>query len=372
MGNEQPEDSRDEWVAVDGCGGGEGVGGEDRDDYDGENDRHHQATPPPILIQSSPNLSISVPTVSIIMTTYNCAKYIEHAIRSLQAQTLTNWELVVVDDRSTDDLTDRLLRELAQEDDRMVYLRNTRNLGCYASKNIALEYVRGTWLTFHDADDYSMCERLEKQLQYCLGNSTSDTNRNTNTRRNGTTAGSPSPTPSYECCYATSLARKQKTWTWIPITMFLRTETFHEKLGAFDTVRFGADSEIRERMASLQMRVGVVEDYLYACPDRWIEPGGRTTSLTGDQTHDPIREHYRDAYLRFHHRVRRTVPLQQRQALLQYPFPPALHLSQIGAMEARAFVAEGVVGDTEAERLLYPQVDDIRETLAVNRGGVGR
>jgi len=304
------------------------------------------------------------------MTTYNCAKYIEHAIRSLQAQTLTNWELVVVDDRSTDDLTDRLLRELVQEDDRMVYLRNTRNLGCYASKNIALEYVRGTWLTFHDADDYSMCERLEKQLLYCIGTSPGSTTAPSATP-SATQSATPSGThlPTYDCCYATSLARKQKTWTWIPITMFLRTETFCEKLGAFDTVRFGADSEIRERMASLLMRVGVVEDYLYACPDRWIELGGRTTSLTGDQKHDPIREHYRDAYLRFHRRVRHTVPLPQRQVLLRYPFPPPLHRSQIGAMEARVFGVEGVVGNAEAERLLYPQMDDIRETLEVNRGG---
>lgn len=303
------------------------------------------------------------------MTTYNCAKYIEHAIRSLQAQTLTNWELVVVDDRSTDDLTDTMLRELAQEDDRMVYLRNARNLGCYASKNIALDYVRGTWLTFHDADDYSMCERLEKQLHYCTVGDHNENASNTNTTNDPTDPNnSNNSKDAYDCCYATSLARKQKTWTWIPITMFLRTQTFHDRLGAFDTVRFGADSEIRERMTSLQMRVGVVDDYLYACPDRWIELNGRTTSLTGDQKHDPIREHYRNAYLRFHHHLRRTQPLAQRSPWLRYTFPPAPHLTQIGAMEARPFVVEGIVGDEVAERLLYPGVGDIRETVGVNEG----
>ena len=83
--------------------------------------------------------------------------------------------MVVVDDRSTDG-TDTHLRMLAEEDDRIVYLHNRHNVGCYASKNIALDYVRGEWITFHDADDHSMSERLAKQLSFCVTGSVHQNN----------------------------------------------------------------------------------------------------------------------------------------------------------------------------------------------------
>lgn len=260
-----------------------------------------------------PRASIAVPMVSVIMTTYNCVKYIEHAIRSLQCQTLTNWELVVVDDRSTDG-TDQLLRILAEEDDRIVYLHNQHNVGCYASKNIGIRYARGTWLTFQDADDHSLSQRFEKQLTFCMTGE-SESGSNMTLHKGDVTV--------HDACYVVSLARKQKVWTWIPITLFLPLQLFREKLGAFDTVRFGADSEMRRRLQTLRLRVGVLDDYLYACPDRWIELSSRTTSLTGDITKDPIRELYRKGYMDMHTPLLRTSTLSEADArFLRYPFPP--------------------------------------------------
>ena len=312
------------------------------------------SSPPPIVLHPRP--VVSVPTVSVVMTAYNCAKYIEHAIRSLQAQTLTNWELIVVDDRSTDH-TDVLMRAMAEEDDRIVYLHNHHNLGCYASKNVGISHARGTWLTFHDADDCSMGERLEKQLHFCVHGDGGDT---------ATSDNNDSKRP-FDCCYAVSLARKQKTWTWIPITMFVHTETFHDTLGAFDTVRFGADSEIRERMRVLQLRVGVLDDYLYACPDRWIELSRpRAASLTGNAKHDPIRVHYRRAYTQFHTHVQLHVEPERRTQWLRYPFPPP-HIGENATQHQRPFVVDGIVGDAHACGLLFPDMGRVREAVARNR-----
>ena len=140
------------------------------------------------------------------MTTYNCVKYLEHAVRSLQSQTLTNWELIVVDDRSTDG-TDSQLRALAEEDDRIVCLHNRHNVGCYAAKNTAIAYARGEWLTFHDADDHSMSERLEKQLWYCV---TGESDRRGRIRARGAHPPAQTADQGYDaCCPRRSPANKR-------------------------------------------------------------------------------------------------------------------------------------------------------------------
>jgi hypothetical protein len=314
------------------------------------------------IVLPSPAARVAVPTVSVVMTTYNCVKYLEHAVRSLQSQTLTNWELIVVDDRSTDG-TDAQLRALAEEDDRIVYLHNRHNVGCYAAKNTAIAYARGEWLTFHDADDHSMSERLEKQLWHCV---TGESDRRGRTRARGAHPPPSAADQGYDACYVTSLARKQKVWTWLPITLFLPLRLFREKLGAYDTVRFGADSELRKRLHSLRLRVGILKDYLYACPDRWIELSTRTTSLTGDATKDPIRELYAKGYASLHRPLQQAPALTGAEArLLRYPFPPFKR--QDVCTRTHPFVIPGLT-EAQAARL-FPSTEAIRENLALNRSG---
>lgn len=324
-----------------------------------EADAHQEE---PAIVVPSPAARVAVPTVSVVMTTYNCVKYLEHAVRSLQSQTLTNWELIVVDDRSTDG-TDVQLRALAEEDDRIVYLHNRHNVGCYAAKNTAIAYARGEWLTFHDADDHSMSERLEKQLWYCV---TGESDRRGRTRARGAHPPPSAADRGYDACYVTSLARKQKVWAWLPITLFLPLRLFREKLGAYDTVRFGADSELRKRLHSLRLRVGILEDYLYACPDRWIELSTRTTSLTGDPTKEPIRELYTKGYVGLHRPLQQAPALTEAEArLLRYPFPPFKR--QDVCTRTHPFVIPGLTA-AQAERL-FPSTEAIRENLALNRSG---
>lgn len=102
--------------------------------------------------------------VSIIMPSYNTANYIAAAIVSVQNQTYTNWELVVVDDCSTDD-TDKVVKPLLS-DARIRYLKNEKNSGAAVSRNRALREAKGKWIAFLDSDDIWVPEKLEKQIRF--------------------------------------------------------------------------------------------------------------------------------------------------------------------------------------------------------------
>ncbi len=101
--------------------------------------------------------------VSIIMPCYNNAAYIEGAVRSVLAQTYPHWELLIVDDCSTDG-SPELLR--AFSDPRIHVWRNETNSGAAVSRNRALREARGRWVAFLDSDDQWHPEKLEKQIAF--------------------------------------------------------------------------------------------------------------------------------------------------------------------------------------------------------------
>ena len=103
------------------------------------------------------------PRASVLMPTYNDGRFIRQAIHSILAQTFGDFELVIVNDGSTDD-TARTLLEYARRDKRIRVLTNERNLGVFASLNRGLEVCRGEYVVRMDADDITIEERLEKQL----------------------------------------------------------------------------------------------------------------------------------------------------------------------------------------------------------------
>lgn len=104
------------------------------------------------------------PLITVIMTTYNGAEWIERAIASLQKQTFCNIEIIVVDDASRD-LTPEIVRRLANEDGRIRMIHLDENVGTYRAKNVAIQQARGDVITFMDSDDYCEPTRLEKQLE---------------------------------------------------------------------------------------------------------------------------------------------------------------------------------------------------------------
>lgn len=103
--------------------------------------------------------------VSIIMPSYNCGKYVEETIRSVQAQTYKNWEIIFMDDCSTDD-TIRRVSELCNEDSRIKLFQNSGNLGAAVSRNNALREAKGRRIAFLDSDDLWEPEKLEKQVKF--------------------------------------------------------------------------------------------------------------------------------------------------------------------------------------------------------------
>lgn len=102
--------------------------------------------------------------VSIVMPSYNTANYIESSIESVRHQTYENWELIIVDDCSTDD-TDEVVRPFLS-DRRIRYLKNEQNSGAAISRNWALREAKGKWIAFLDSDDLWLPEKLEKQVTF--------------------------------------------------------------------------------------------------------------------------------------------------------------------------------------------------------------
>ena len=102
--------------------------------------------------------------VSIVMPSYNTANYIEASIESVRHQTYENWELIIVDDCSTDN-TDEIVKPLLS-DARIRYLKNEKNSGAAISRNRALREAKGKWIAFLDSDDLWLPEKLEKQVAF--------------------------------------------------------------------------------------------------------------------------------------------------------------------------------------------------------------
>lgn len=101
------------------------------------------------------------PVVSVVMAAKNYAAFLPQAVRSVQAQTFRDWELVIIDDGSTD-ATPQAVRPFL-EDARIRYVRSDR-LGQSRAKNLGVRFSRGEFLAFLDADDAWQPEKLTEQL----------------------------------------------------------------------------------------------------------------------------------------------------------------------------------------------------------------
>lgn len=105
--------------------------------------------------------------VSIITPSYNTAMFIGETIESVLAQTYSNWELLIVDDCSTDN-TDEVVS--LYQDPRIHYFKNTKNSGAAFSRNKALREAKGKWIAFLDSDDLWKPTKLEKQIRFMVDN----------------------------------------------------------------------------------------------------------------------------------------------------------------------------------------------------------
>ncbi|MBA5607589.1 glycosyltransferase family 2 protein [Duganella sp. FT3S] len=106
-----------------------------------------------------------MPTISVIMPAYNASPYIRAAIDSILGQTLRDFELIVIDDGSTDD-TGTLVAAIS--DPRIRLVHNDGNQGLIYTRNLGVQLARGEFIAFLDSDDIAFPRRLERQHAYLL------------------------------------------------------------------------------------------------------------------------------------------------------------------------------------------------------------
>ena len=233
--------------------------------------------------------------VSIIITCFNSSKYIYSSVSSIINQTYSNIEIIIIDDNSTDN-TLSIINNMKMLDNRIIVLKNDINYGTYISKNIGILHSKGDYICFHDSDDYSISNRIYKQLEFMSkNNSYSGCN----------------------CCFFSRSKNKKNELSPAEITLFIK-KSVYQKIGFFDSVRVGGDTEFRRRLQLAGLKIHTINEYLYSCLDRFMECNntGKKTSLTSSKTlgvNSNIRTAYRNSFQEYHQTINKNT--------IYMPFP---------------------------------------------------
>jgi teichuronic acid biosynthesis glycosyltransferase TuaG len=107
------------------------------------------------------------PLVSIITPCYNSARFIDKTIESVLAQTYQTWEMIIIDDCSSDE-SYKIALKYAAKDSRIKVHIMEHNSGAAACRNKAIELSKGEYVAFIDSDDLWLPEKLEKQLNFMV------------------------------------------------------------------------------------------------------------------------------------------------------------------------------------------------------------
>src|SRR5258707_12307786 len=107
---------------------------------------------------------MTAPTISVIMPVYNSERYVEQAVESILRQTFADFEFLITDDGSTDSSLAQLRRYAAR--DARIRLTSRPNTGCVKALIEMVPLARGKYIARMDADDISMPERFERQVQF--------------------------------------------------------------------------------------------------------------------------------------------------------------------------------------------------------------
>lgn len=110
-----------------------------------------------------------MPTVSVITPSYNCEDFLEETIQSVIRQTFQDWELIIVDDHSSDS-SYSIAQIFSKKDSRITAIRLPENGGAAVARNTAIERAKGRYIAFLDSDDLWKENKLEQQLQFMQDN----------------------------------------------------------------------------------------------------------------------------------------------------------------------------------------------------------
>ena len=118
---------------------------------------------------NKPSPRSSIPKVSVLLPVYNAARYLAEAVESILQQTLSDFELIIVEDGSTDD-SPQMIRKYAEKDSRIRPIFLNKNTGLAHARQKALEQARAPFVACMDADDISLAQRLQSQYEYLQAN----------------------------------------------------------------------------------------------------------------------------------------------------------------------------------------------------------
>jgi glycosyltransferase involved in cell wall biosynthesis len=183
--------------------------------------------------------------VSIVMTACNDGAFIAQALASLQSQTYSHLEIIVVDDASSDNTAD-IVRAIAASDKRIRLISLPKNQGLFPARNIGMAAATGEFITYQDADDISRIDRIERCIaampghDYVYGLFIRTLPDSTLTALNAPTI------------YQEGI-----------ITLFFRRQLLSGPVGYFDPLRVAADSEYIERFRALRLRGRCIPEVLY-------------------------------------------------------------------------------------------------------------
>ena len=115
---------------------------------------------------------MNLPLVSVIMSVYNAEKFLNSAIESITNQTFTDFEFIIIEDCSTDNSLD-ILEEYAKKDSRIKIIKKEKNIGIKGfieNLNLGISIAKGKYIARMDADDISLPERFQKQVDFLENN----------------------------------------------------------------------------------------------------------------------------------------------------------------------------------------------------------
>ncbi len=292
-----------------------------------------------LLPQAGPDMA--GPLISVVMTTFNAAAHVRDAVRSVQAQTHGNWELLIVDDASTDG-TPAILRELQRGDARIQLILCERNAGTYVAKNMALSQCRGEFVTCQDSDDIALPDKLRRQLEALRAR--------------------PAQLANYSRWLRIDPAGQFQLKTWgmfahiNPASLLFRRQPVLDSIGFFDGVRVGADTEFRMRILARHggQAVAMLDDTLTL----GLHHGASLTQSGAGATDEfgvsPVRRAYASSWLDWH-----VANLDRPRALYRGP-----------AQEERPFPVPGsILPEPRADDALPDRPAMTRLTAAPRRRG---
>lgn len=185
------------------------------------------------------------PLVTVIVPVFNAEKSLAVALQGILLQTWQPLEILVVDDASTDG-TLSIVHHFAKKDPRVVGLKQPSNRGSYAARNLALARAKGSFITVHDADDWSHPQKIERQVAHLLQFPEQQANLSSWVR----------VSPDFRFVGPARVTGEKLITN--SSSLMVRAEVLRQ-VGGWDEVRVGADSELIERLESdFQQRIPVI------------------------------------------------------------------------------------------------------------------